>query len=176
MKINQTTKYAIRSALYLARSGGTVCSAEIAHNTGIPQSYLLRVLSQGVKAGIFGVAQGVQGGFCIKRQPEDISMLDLLLMSQGKLEICKQEKAAYGGTPVSDDCPMLDHVCGGLQRVIEDYLSAITVKDLVDRAKAMQGDTRLCRVPVSDGDCVEIFIQSIGCDAPEALPALQNIK
>lgn len=40
----------------------------------------------------------------------------------------------------------------------------------------MQGDTRLCRVPVSDGDCVEIFIQSIGCDAPEALPALQNIK
>lgn len=119
MKITQTTKYAIRSALYLARSGGTVCSAEIAYNTGIPQSYLLRVLSQGVKAGIFGVAQGVQGGFCIKRQPEDISMLDLLLMSQGKLEICKQEKAAYGGTPVSDDCPMLDHVCGGLQRVIE---------------------------------------------------------
>ena len=74
MKITLTTKYFIRSDVFMGQSNRVVNSSEIAQQTGVPKDYLIRILQKGVKAGIFTVHQGVLGGYELKRAPEEITL------------------------------------------------------------------------------------------------------
>lgn len=61
MQLNVTTDYAIRTVLYLAIKDELATSNEIAMAMGIPPSYVLKITSKLVAAGIIKRIVGAQG-------------------------------------------------------------------------------------------------------------------
>ena len=62
---SQTSDYALRAVLLIARMGGSrpLVADEIAREIGAPKNYLAKTLNALAKAGIVTSARGPQGGF-----------------------------------------------------------------------------------------------------------------
>ena len=76
--LSQTTEYALRAAVFLARDGGgprTV--AEIAGAAQVPSGYLAKVLRQLARAGIVTSQRGLRGA-ALTREPRDVSILEVV--------------------------------------------------------------------------------------------------
>ena len=78
MQLNVTTDYAIRIVLYLASKQCVANSNEIAENMGIPQSYILKITKTLKQAGILSEKRGVDGGFVLRRDPDELTLLDIV--------------------------------------------------------------------------------------------------
>lgn len=76
--VTQTTEYALRAMAYLTGVTGASCtSREIAAATGVPQSYLSKIMRSLVRAGLVRSCRGKHGGFRLARDPVVISVLDI---------------------------------------------------------------------------------------------------
>jgi Rrf2 family protein len=77
---SQTIEYALRAMMHLAAlpAGLTVNSEEIAKATRVPQRYLSKVLRDLVLADLISSQRGPRGGFCLRRDPSGITMLDVV--------------------------------------------------------------------------------------------------
>lgn len=83
--LSQTTVTAIRALVHLASRGeGTVLSPqEIAGQIGASTSYLSKLNTQLVRAGILRSYRGVRGGVELARPPAEISLLQIVEATQG---------------------------------------------------------------------------------------------
>lgn len=78
--ISKTGEYVLRAAVCLAecypeaRTTGMIAAA-----TSVPAGYLSKVLQSLGRTGIVISRRGMGGGFALARNPEDISILDILL-------------------------------------------------------------------------------------------------
>lgn len=76
--VSQTTEYALRAMAHLTGVEGASCtSREIAAATGVPQSYLSKIMRSLVRAGLVRSCRGKHGGFRLARDPLVISVLDI---------------------------------------------------------------------------------------------------
>ena len=93
MQLNVTTDYAIRIVLYLAAKGGVVNSSEIAHAMGIPPTYIMKVTKTLKNAKILSERRGVDGGFVLSRDPQQLSLLDIVTALEKTVNInrCLEE-------------------------------------------------------------------------------------
>lgn len=102
--ISRTAEYAFQALAFLSRNRGrAVTTREIADATGLPADYLSKILRSLRKRGILVAHRGIGGGFALAREPEEISILDVLtglgerlpstdvcpLGIEGHIEICK---------------------------------------------------------------------------------------
>ena len=77
--LSQTTEYALRAAVFLARdAGGPRTAAEIARAAQVPSGYLAKVLRQLARAGVVTSQRGLGGGFALTREPRDVSILEVV--------------------------------------------------------------------------------------------------
>lgn len=86
--------YGLTAVVELAMShkGGPVQIRDIATAHGIPQHYLEQILVVLKKAGFVESFRGAQGGYALARDPRSISVLDLLAVLEGRLEIVPDDK------------------------------------------------------------------------------------
>ncbi|HHW42246.1 MAG TPA: Rrf2 family transcriptional regulator [Desulfotomaculum sp.] len=89
MRLNQATDYAFRAVLYLAQlpPGEVVEAQVIAGNQCIPMRFLLKILRLLTKAGIVDSYRGVGGGYALARDPQEITLLDVLTAVEGPVQI-----------------------------------------------------------------------------------------
>lgn len=77
--LSQTVEYALRAAVLLASgSGSSLTTDEIARRTHVPRGYLSKVLQQMARAGLVHAQRGLHGGFTLSRQPEEITILEVV--------------------------------------------------------------------------------------------------
>lgn len=83
--LNQSTITAIRALVYLgAQDVGTVASpAEIAEAIGASTSYLSKLNTQLVRAGILRSHRGVRGGVELARATDAVTLLEIVEAAQG---------------------------------------------------------------------------------------------
>ena len=76
---SQTADYALRATLFLARQhGGPLVRAdEVAAATGVPRSYLSKMLHALVRAGIVISTRGPTGGFTLAIDPDVLTVADI---------------------------------------------------------------------------------------------------
>ncbi|MBP7930319.1 MAG: Rrf2 family transcriptional regulator [Acidimicrobiia bacterium] len=130
MKVSTRGDYATRALVSMALHDPQVPTSvkEIAERTGLPQPYLEQILLAIKGAGLVRSKRGVGGGYVLARPARDISVADVL--------------AAVDG-PIASDFDEIEHSEG--RCVIQDiwvevfermreYLNAVTLADLVDRA------------------------------------------
>lgn len=77
--ISQTVEYALRAVVTIAHQGGRRCSTQaIAEATQVPIAYLAKVMRQLTVAGIADSRRGLHGGFKLTRQPDQLTLLDIV--------------------------------------------------------------------------------------------------
>jgi Rrf2 family protein len=91
-----TTKsvYGLNAALYLARCYGSGLAQvkDIAERHGIPVPYLVQILNLLVHAGLVRAVRGQQGGYELARHPKTITLLEVLEVLEGPLELSRSRQ------------------------------------------------------------------------------------
>ncbi|MGN0822626.1 MAG: RrF2 family transcriptional regulator [Candidatus Gallimonas sp.] len=132
MKISTKGRYALRLMVDLAEHDGSfVTLKDAAERQGISKKYLEQIVPTLNKANLLLANRGFQGGYRLARAPEQYTVGEILRLTEGSVA----PVACLEGDTVNCDraafCPTLP-VWQGLQKVIDEYLDGITLRDVVD--------------------------------------------
>jgi Rrf2 family protein len=80
MKYSSTIAYAIQATVLVAERGADtpISCGQIAHDGGMPERFLLRILSGLVAAKILRSTRGSDGGYSLVRPPNKITLLQVM--------------------------------------------------------------------------------------------------
>lgn len=137
MNISAKSKYAVRALVELAHhnDGQPVPIADIASKRDIPLQFLEQLFSSLRKAGILNSHRGVRGGFSFKMLPEDISVLDVVVVLDGN--VAPSACTAGAACDKMDRCVVKD-VWIDVKSSVEAVLSAANIADLAYRESLLQ--------------------------------------
>lgn len=132
MKYSQATDYALHAMLYLttAAPDKPVGVQLLAEKLGVSQTYLSKMMTKLVKAGLIQSTPGANGGYRIRRKQEDISFLDIIHAIEGTASLF--ECSLNHGS----EC-LIQQVVVDAERQLEQYLEN---KKIADLAKSMKAD------------------------------------
>ena len=131
MQLTITTDYAIRLVLYLALNKGRIVPAtEIAEKMGIPKKYLIATAHKVKGARLIKGHMGVRGGYSLMRKPEDISVLDIVTVTQdtGKID---RYRGKDDSAPHAAHCPVKNFF-RDIQQMIENRFDSMTIAQLME--------------------------------------------
>ena len=134
MMISTRGRYALRVMLDLAKdeSGTYVPLDDIARREGMSEKYLESIIVVLSRAGLVKALRGKGGGYMLTRRPEEYPIGEILRLTEKTLApvTCLESGAAC---PEADACPTFP-LWQGLDRVIDDYLMAHSLADLLPKA------------------------------------------
>ena len=134
MMISTRGRYALRVMLDLAKdeSGTYVPLDDIARREGMSKKYLESIIVVLSRAGLVKALRGKGGGYMLTRQPEEYPIGEILRLTEKTLApvTCLESGAAC---PEADACPTFP-LWQGLDKVIDDYLMAHSLADLLPKA------------------------------------------
>ena len=146
MKVSLKATYGIMAIVDLALQNGSVSvqSKAIARRKGIPVRFLEQVLHAMKQAGLIDSHRGAQGGYILGKIPSAISLAEIVEALDGPLTMPKEPKATYrrgsGRTPFDS---LLHDIWAQVRQAELGVLSAITLKDLIDRHQQFEQDRAL---------------------------------
>lgn len=133
MKISTKGRYALRLMLDLAErpSDEFISLKDIAERQGISKKYLEQIVTMLNKSDFLQVNRGFQGGYRLSYPPEHYTVGSILRLTEGKLAPVTCLEGDPSECPRSGSCSTLP-LWLGLERVINEYLDGITLKDLLE--------------------------------------------
>ncbi|MGD9644692.1 MAG: Rrf2 family transcriptional regulator [Pirellulales bacterium] len=137
MKVSAKTEYACLAMLDLAAShdrGEPVRIRDIADHHDIPSRFLVQILLQLKGAGLVNSTRGASGGYQLSREPEEISLADVVTVIEGPREIAT---AAAASSPAAK---VLANVWNEISAAEAAQMREITLAELVDRASDQTRD------------------------------------
>ncbi len=121
MQITRQADYAVRAVLYLAQQGPEqrAATSHIAQDQKIPPSFLAKIVSQLSVAGILQTSRGARGGVSLARNPQDISVLEVVEAIDGPILL--NECVADNGSSCTfgDTCPMRPVWCDAQVELVD---------------------------------------------------------
>ncbi len=133
MKISTKGRYALRLMLDIAlhSSEKPVSIKEAAKRQGISDKYLEQIISTLNNAGFVRSIRGPQGGYLLKRRPEEYTVGMILRLTEGSLSpvACVEEDMPECERMTS--CPTVV-VWKRLNKAINDVVDNITLADLIE--------------------------------------------
>jgi len=139
MKVPMRVDYGVRALVHLAENyqKGYVHTVEIAERQSIPEAYLDQLLTAMGKFGLILSRRGPQGGHVLAQAPHEINLgmvVDGLEGSPAPLDCIDQP----------DDCTLATtcaqrEVWRSVEDAVHSVLEGITIADLTDRQKALEG-------------------------------------
>ena len=132
MQFNTTSDYAIRTVLCLAMHPDQCCTAvEIQQQMGVPAAYLHKVTVKLKQDGILYATKGNGGGYRLRRSPDEISLYDILSLTEQTLEIdgCLVDES-FCSRHATETCPVRQ-AHSKLTAVIKSSLQQTTIGSLL---------------------------------------------
>lgn len=120
MQITRQADYAVRAVLYLVQLGADqrAATSQIAEEQQIPPSFLAKIVSQLSVAGLLQTSRGARGGVSLAKEPEKISLLEVIEAIDGPILL--NECVSAGGVCVfGEDCPMRPVWCEAQAELVE---------------------------------------------------------
>ena len=146
MRMSQGVEWAIHCAVALSYidRGRKGSRQRLAEYYGLPEAYLAKHLKSLVRAGVLDASTGPGGGFRLARDPEEISVLDIVEAIEGDqpafvcTEIRQQGVCATPKEVCVRACPVAKAMHSA-DRVWRDTLRGISIGDL---ARSVPRDSR----------------------------------
>lgn len=130
MQLNTTSLYTIEAAIYMARHAGRPCSAvELEENLGIPSSYMYKATKMLKRAGIIRTVQGTYGGYMLMKAPHEITLYDMLLVTESSMDIAECIECEGSCTRQIEKCQLRKKL-KDINMKLEMMLRGITIEDL----------------------------------------------
>ncbi len=130
MELTRKSEYAIRGMLYLARQENKAVSmlSDVADAVDAPKSFLAKIFQDLVKKGLIKSTKGVGGGFVLAKQPERITLREIVEAMEGPIMpnqcLMGEEACSFQKT-----CPV-HPVWRRLQSVTRGILDEVTLNSL----------------------------------------------
>ena len=133
MLITRASEYAILSLIVLSKASEPMDSETLSRELSIPKSFLAKILQALARKEILKSYKGVNGGFTLLREPQNINMLDVMSAVEGKAP------AVFECAPSREHCPSdRASICNiwpflnKLQGKIDLFLNELTLADILD--------------------------------------------
>jgi len=97
LTISDAAFIALHGVILVARSENNFNVRHIAEETGMSRHHVAKVMQRLVKDNILTSSRGPNGGFVLKRKPEEITFLEIFESIEGKIEVA--------------DCPLDKKIC-----------------------------------------------------------------
>ena len=133
MIVSAKTEYACIAVLELAArhaAGEPVRIREISAAHGIPSRFLVQILLQLKSAGLVQSVRGAAGGYNLAREPEEITLLDVMTVIDSQLGQTPTN-AARNTAPIR----VLQRVWKTVAAQERELLAGVNFADLVDQLK-----------------------------------------
>ena len=135
--ISTKGRYSIRILLDLAqhRSGKYIPMKDVAARQDISLKYIERLTPVLRTAGLIESVHGIGGGYRLTREPEEYTLWEILVLSEGDLAPVSCLQAGAEPCARAAECRTLS-VWEGYYKLTKDYFSGITLADLLDTPTA----------------------------------------
>lgn len=132
MHLIMATDYAIRAMLYLALTDRMASASEISEKVKIPKQYLVTMSKKLKEANLMNANGGHTGGYYLARPPEEITLLDIISVTENASKILPcmeaESRCGYGEPESCSICKCLS----SLQGEIDGFFAATTLRELAD--------------------------------------------
>jgi len=127
MKYSQATNYALHSMLYFVvlPPGKTIGVQQLAEFQELSPTYLSKILTKLVKAGLIESTPGVNGGYRLTRNKEDISFLEVIHAIEGTASLF------HCGIEHEHQSCLIQNVMANAESQMEEYLREKKLVELV---------------------------------------------
>ena len=148
MRLTRQTNYAIRILMYCASNEGQLSRIpEIAAAYTVSELFLFKILQPLVEAGLVETVRGRNGGVRLGRAAEDISLFDVVRVTEESFAMaeCFENDAA--------ECPLVDscNLNAALREALNAFMAVLerhTIADLVRDKGSMRARLKLDDLPV----------------------------
>ena len=141
MLISTKGRYATRMLLDIAthQGNGYVPMKDVSRRQQISKKYMETFTAHLSSAGILGIKRGKEGGYRLLLPPEEVTLLAILRSVEDSLHAvaCREcsrtrcPRAAFGMSLLAWE---------GLDRVVQEYLSSVTLAQLIEQAAPQPED------------------------------------
>ncbi len=142
LSLSKKTGYGLIAMTHLATlDDGEVCSArELSGRYGMPPSLLMNVLKELAAGGFVQSARGLHGGYRLAREPEAITLGQLIGVLDRPIELAECLRARGRDVDVTckvkGRCPIVDPI-NRVQKRLIDFLGSVRLSELVRPAVAL---------------------------------------
>lgn len=157
MDISRKTDYALRMLTMLVENRDELLSVRVAaEQVNVPYSFARSIQHGLAHAGIIESLRGVHGGMRLKADPSKVTLCDVVEAVQGPLVM--NDCTAEDGTCLQLDTCCYHPVWAGAQALMRDYLSSVTLDDVVNGKRTPAVDPKF-----TDRDAFSSYIACGGC-------------
>jgi len=129
--ISEASSIAIHSLAFLADSEGAINVNHLATETGFSKNHISKVMQTLVKHGYLSSGRGPKGGFEIRKNANEINLLELIELIEGKKD------THYCGIS-EEKCPFESCVFGDLPLEFENKFREYYAKRTIDDIKVVK--------------------------------------
>lgn len=132
MMISTKGRYALRILLDIAQMSGDeyISLADVALRQDISMKYLEAIVASLAKAGLVESKRGKMGGYRLAKAPADCTVAEVVRAAEGSISPVACPECDGSTCQRSANCLTVD-LWKNLDRLIEDYLSSVTLDDLL---------------------------------------------
>ena len=135
MKLTSTTDYAIRIVCYLAVQSQMISTSELSQKLSVPYSYIPKITKKLKQAGIIKACEGIKGGYQIAKQPENISLRDVISCTESTMAISRCLEKEGGCSPNYIGCCKVHQILLDLQNIYNNRLESVKISDIIRPGK-----------------------------------------
>ena len=137
MRISTKGRYALRIMLDLAQhtDQGPVALREISERQKITPKYMESIMSLLLRDQLVQSLRGKAGGYKLTKAADKYNLYEILSSAEGGLAPVHCLSMDENDCPIRQTCLTIP-VWEGLHKVIEDYLSGISLQTLIDQGSA----------------------------------------
>lgn len=134
MRISTKGRYALRIMLDLALhcEQGPVALREISERQNITPKYMESIISLLLRAGLVQSMRGKAGGYTLTRKASEYPLYEILNTAERGLAPVHCLSMDENECPIRKTCLTIP-VWEGLHKIIEDYLTSISLQDLINQ-------------------------------------------
>jgi Rrf2 family protein len=125
--LTEAVSIALHGMVLISKSEKKMNVIQISEKIGASKHHVAKVFQRLVKDNFLGSTRGPSGGFHLKKQPKEITLLDIYQSIEGNIEIATCPTH-------SDVCPfkscILGNVANNLTKTFKEYLEKTTLESL----------------------------------------------
>ena len=131
MQLKISTDYAIRIVCYLAAQERMVSTSELSRKLNVSANYVPKIAKKLKDAKIVNACEGINGGYMLAKQPENISLMDIISCVEETMAInrCLEEDRFFFRN-LKDTCK-IHKILLSLQNTYNNKLESVKVSDVI---------------------------------------------
>ena len=131
MQLKNSTDYAIRIVCYLAAQERMISTSELSRKLNVSANYVPKIAKKLKDAKIVNACEGINGGYMLAKQPENISLMDIISCVEETMAINRcLEEDRFCPRNLEDTCK-IHKILLSLQNTYNNKLESVKVSDVI---------------------------------------------